>query len=99
MGAAIWSTPIDQMLAFPAEKLRRLLRQSPAAAPRLPGLAHGRRRQPPVLFPHAAAGREVTVRILKTDGDGPILAATFGGRRRDLTTAELLAALYCGCRS
>jgi len=35
-GAAIWSTPIDQMLAFPAEKLRCLLRQSPAAAPRLP---------------------------------------------------------------
>jgi DUF1365 family protein len=28
-----------------------------------------------------------------TDGDGPILAATFCGRRRDLTTAKLLAAL------
>lgn len=35
-------------------------------------------------------GENVRLRILETDRDGPLLAATFNGRRRDLTTAALL---------
>ena len=38
-------------------------------------------------------GNEVRVRILETDAEGPLLAATFSGSRRDLTTGELVAAL------
>jgi DUF1365 family protein len=38
-------------------------------------------------------GDSVKVRILETDADGPLLAATFSGRRHDLTTGELVAAL------
>jgi DUF1365 family protein len=34
----------------------------------------------------------VKLRILETDGDGPLLAATFSGRRRPLNTAQLLRA-------
>lgn len=34
----------------------------------------------------------VRLRILETDGDGPLLAATFSGRRRALNTAQLLRA-------
>jgi DUF1365 family protein len=35
-------------------------------------------------------GDSVKLRILETDRDGPLLAATFSGRRRALTTAALL---------
>ena len=35
-------------------------------------------------------GDNVKLRILQTDGEGPLLAATFNGRRRALTTAALL---------
>ena len=35
----------------------------------------------------------VKLRILETDGNGPLLAATFFGQRRALTTSSLLAAL------
>jgi len=35
-------------------------------------------------------GDSVKLRILETDRDGPLLAATFNGRRRALTTAALL---------
>jgi uncharacterized protein len=35
-------------------------------------------------------GEQVKLRILETDRDGPLLAATFCGRRRALTTAALL---------
>ena len=35
-------------------------------------------------------GDSVKLRILETDRDGPLLAATFNGRRRTLTTAALL---------
>jgi DUF1365 family protein len=35
-------------------------------------------------------GHSVRLRILETDRDGPLLAATFNGRRRALTTAVLL---------
>lgn len=35
-------------------------------------------------------GETVAVRILETDGDGPILAATFNGARKPLTTGNLL---------
>ncbi len=38
--------------------------------------------------------RQVKLRILETDGDGPLLAATFNGYRRALNTAELLRA-FC----
>jgi len=38
-------------------------------------------------------GDAVKIRILETDADGPLLAATFSGRRHDLTTRQLLAAL------
>jgi uncharacterized protein len=37
-------------------------------------------------------GDAVRVRILETDADGPILSATFSGRRADLTTATLARA-------
>ena len=38
-------------------------------------------------------GDHVKVRILETDADGPLLAATFSGLRHGLTTGELVAAL------
>ena len=38
-------------------------------------------------------GDAVKIRILETDADGPLLAATFSGRRHDLTTRRLLTAL------
>lgn len=39
-------------------------------------------------------GRDVKLRILETDADGPVLAATFNGRRRALTSAALLRAFF-----
>ena len=36
--------------------------------------------------------RGVKLRILETDGDGPLLSATFNGRRRTLNTRQLLRA-------
>ena len=37
-------------------------------------------------------GRDVKLRILETDVDGPLLSATFNGRRRALTTGQLMRA-------
>ncbi len=37
-------------------------------------------------------GRDVKLRILETDSDGPLLSATFHGRRRPLTTGQLMRA-------
>ncbi|MGL4438805.1 MAG: DUF1365 domain-containing protein [Bosea sp. (in: a-proteobacteria)] len=37
-------------------------------------------------------GDRVNVRILETDGDGPMLAATFTGKRRDMTSATIVKA-------
>jgi DUF1365 family protein len=39
-------------------------------------------------------GEDVRLRILETDADGPLLAATFAGHRCPLTTKELLADLF-----
>jgi DUF1365 family protein len=39
-------------------------------------------------------GHSVKLRILETDSEGPLLAATFSGRRRSLTTAALLRSLF-----
>jgi hypothetical protein len=39
-------------------------------------------------------GADVKLRILETDRSGPLLAATFHGRRRDLTTAQLLRSFF-----
>jgi DUF1365 family protein len=39
-------------------------------------------------------GQTVRLRILETDREGPLLAATFSGRRRALTTAALLHAFF-----
>src|SRR5882762_649928 len=39
-------------------------------------------------------GDSVKLRILETDRDGPLLAATFNGRRRALTTAALLRSFF-----
>jgi uncharacterized protein len=39
-------------------------------------------------------GEDVKLRILETDRDGPLLAATFHGCRRALTTASLLRSLF-----
>jgi DUF1365 family protein len=39
-------------------------------------------------------GERVKLRILETDRDGPLLAATFNGRRRALTTAALLRSFF-----
>ncbi|MGA7807862.1 DUF1365 domain-containing protein, partial [Bradyrhizobium sp.] len=36
----------------------------------------------------------VKLRILETDGEGPLLAATFSGRRRGLSTSELFRSLF-----
>jgi DUF1365 family protein len=38
--------------------------------------------------------QRVKVRILETDGGGPLLAATFNGRRRPLNTGQLLRAFF-----
>lgn len=43
-------------------------------------------------FRIAPPGEEVKLRILETDREGPLLAATFHGRRRPLTSAALLRA-------
>ncbi len=39
-------------------------------------------------------GGSVKLRILETDRAGPLLAATFHGRRRDLTSAQLLRSFF-----
>jgi DUF1365 family protein len=39
-------------------------------------------------------GEHVKLRILETDREGPLLAATFNGRRRALTTAALLRSFF-----
>jgi len=39
-------------------------------------------------------GDSVKLRILETDRDGPLLAATFNGRRRPLNTVQLLRAFF-----
>jgi DUF1365 family protein len=39
-------------------------------------------------------GRDVKLRILETDAEGPVLAATFNGGRRALTSAALLRAFF-----
>ena len=39
-------------------------------------------------------GERVQLRILETDREGPLLAATFNGRRRALNTRELLRAFF-----
>jgi DUF1365 family protein len=39
-------------------------------------------------------GERVKLRILETDREGPLLAATFNGRRRSLTTAALLRSCF-----
>ena len=44
-------------------------------------------------FRVSSPGERIKVRILETDGDGPLLAATFHGRRRDLTAPALLRSL------
>jgi uncharacterized protein len=38
--------------------------------------------------------KQLKLRILETDRDGPLLAATFNGYRRDLTTAALLRSFF-----
>jgi DUF1365 family protein len=42
------------------------------------------------LFRISPPGNDVKLRILETDREGPLLAATFSGRRRALTSAALL---------
>ena len=39
-------------------------------------------------------GERVQLRILETDREGPLLAATFNGRYRTLNTKELLRAFF-----
>ena len=39
-------------------------------------------------------GHSVKLRILETDSEGPLLSATFSGRRRSLTTAALLRSFF-----
>jgi DUF1365 family protein len=45
-------------------------------------------------FRLSAPEERVKLRILETDREGPLLAATFSGRRRGLTTAALLRAFF-----
>ncbi|WP_126398854.1 DUF1365 domain-containing protein [Blastochloris tepida] len=46
------------------------------------------------LFRMRPPGEDVAVRILQTDAEGPLLAATFSGHRRALNTANLLRAFF-----
>jgi DUF1365 family protein len=39
-------------------------------------------------------GERVKLRIIETDSEGPLLSATFSGRRRRLTTAALLRSFF-----
>ena len=39
-------------------------------------------------------GKRVKLRILETDSEGPLLAATFHGKRRALTTGALMRAFF-----
>jgi DUF1365 family protein len=39
-------------------------------------------------------GESIKLRILETDSAGPLLAATFNGRRRPLNTMELLRSFF-----
>jgi DUF1365 family protein len=39
-------------------------------------------------------GERVKLRILEADCEGPLLAATFNGRRSSLTTAALLCSFF-----
>ncbi|WP_298253377.1 DUF1365 domain-containing protein [Bradyrhizobium sp.] len=45
-------------------------------------------------FRLVAPEEQVKLRILETDRDGPLLSATFNGRRRPLTTRELLRSFF-----
>lgn len=45
-------------------------------------------------FRVAPPGEHVRLRILETDCDGPLLAATFSGQRSELNTASLLRAFF-----
>jgi DUF1365 family protein len=45
-------------------------------------------------FRVSSPGDDIKLRILETDHAGPLLAATFHGRRRDLTTAALLRSFF-----
>jgi DUF1365 family protein len=45
-------------------------------------------------FPVMPPGECVKLRILATDGEGPLLAATFNGRRSALDTAGLLRSVF-----
>ena len=45
-------------------------------------------------FRLVATMEQVKLRILETDRDGPLLSATFNGRRRALTTRELLRSFF-----
>lgn len=45
-------------------------------------------------FRLVAPREQIKLRILETDRDGPLLSATFNGRRRALTTTELLRAFF-----
>ncbi len=45
-------------------------------------------------FRVALPGERIKLRILETDREGPLLAATFSGRRESLTTAALLRSLF-----
>lgn len=45
-------------------------------------------------FRLSSPGADVKLRILETDRSGPLLAAAFHGRRRDLTTAQLLRSFF-----
>jgi DUF1365 family protein len=45
-------------------------------------------------FRVAPPGESVKLRILETDSEGPLLAATFNGRRRELATTALLRSFF-----
>ncbi len=45
-------------------------------------------------FRISLAGDRIKLRILETDRDGPLLAATFNGKRRGLTTPALLRSFF-----
>jgi predicted NAD/FAD-binding protein len=58
------------------------------AAGKLAGLTLGE------YFAQSHFAPRVKLRILETDSEGPLLSATFSGRRRSLTTAALLRSLF-----
>lgn len=92
MAAAIWSSPAAKMLEFPAEHFiqffdnHRLIYTKPHPWRTVTGGSRNYLSKLLMLPP----GQEIRWRILETDKDGPLLAATFSGMGMPLKTGKIL---------